>query len=41
MLSSSRLKQIRTLRTIKGRSKESLFLVEGRKLIKDFYTKVI
>ena len=36
MLSANRLKQIQSLKTKKGRLKENLFLIEGKRALKEY-----
>ena len=36
MLSANRLKQIQSLKTKKGRLKENLFLIEGKRTLKEY-----
>ena len=39
MLSANRLKQIQSLKTKKGRLKENLFLIEGKRSLKEYLQK--
>ena len=39
MLSANRLKQIQSLKTKKGRLKENLFIIEGRRSLKEYLQK--
>ena len=39
MLSANRLKQFQSLKTKKGRLKENLFLIEGKRSLKEYLQK--